>query len=91
MAATATRATATPSQHSLIKQLLAQAGYDRGTVTRKYLRIGAADSWVGRPAEGWLAMLSYPEAERAIAQLQKDAAHGAQAGVHAGKRAGSRQ
>lgn len=81
---------ATPGQRVEIKRLLAAAGYDRGTVTRKYRRLGADDSWVGRPAEAWLESLRFPEAEAALRQLAADAKRGALAGSHTAARQASR-
>lgn len=73
---------ATLPQRVVIRELLAAAGYDRGTVSRKYLRLGVADWQVGTSTESWLAALRFNEAERAIAQLKLDEKRGAMAGAH---------
>jgi hypothetical protein len=48
---TTSRSTAEPAQITQIKDLQLKAGYDRGTVTRKYRRLGVADHWVGHDAQ----------------------------------------
>jgi hypothetical protein len=84
------KASATAQQRIEIKALLAAAGYDRGEVTRKYRRLGTDDAWVGKSAASWLESLRFNEAERAIAQLKRDAKHGAEAGHHTATRQASR-
>lgn len=75
--------TATPHQRTEIKRLLLAGGYDRGTVSRKYLRLGVGSQWIGIGTESWLDALSFPEAESYLWQLTKDAAHGSTAGARA--------
>lgn len=74
---------ATPGQRTDIKRLLAAAGYDRGTISRKYMRLGVSSAWIDRSTDAWLGTLSFPEAQACIRQLEKDAKRGALAGAHA--------
>lgn len=74
---------ATPIQRMDIKKLLAAAGYDRGTISRKYMRLGVSSSWIDRSVDAWLDSLSFPEAQASMRQLEKDAAHGARVGARA--------
>jgi len=67
---------ATQHQRATITAQLAAAGYYAQTVTRKYRRLGADDSFVGRPVAHWLDSLRFPEAQAAIRQLDADALAG---------------